>query len=300
MRVAVLMSTYNGEKYIREQINSILDQSVEFELNLWVRDDGSKDTTQKILQEYAQQGKLRWYTGKNLGAAHSFIDLILKNKGYDYYAFADQDDYWMPNKVQMGVNALCKLDNSVPGLYFANAELVDATLESLGRNVYVSVPRTDFETLCCAGGYLGCTMIFNSKLAKMIQDKPMPKEMFMHDFYIAELCSALGGNIIYDKKPYMKYRQHGNNVIGVTKGSISSRVREIFSKKSVGIAEQAYSLLVLYGTDMEDKQEKWLKKISNYKNTIVSRMMLGFSARTHYMNINMGMKVRLSILFGRR
>ena len=104
MRVAVLMSTYNGEKYIREQIDSILEQSGNFDLDLWVRDDGSKDSTQQILQEYAQQRKLHWYTGENLGAAHSFIDLVRKCKGYDYYAFADQDDYWMTNKIQMGVN----------------------------------------------------------------------------------------------------------------------------------------------------------------------------------------------------
>ena len=71
MRVAVLMSTYNGEKYIREQIDSILEQSGNFDLDLWVRDDGSKDSTQQILQEYAQQRKLHWYTGENLGAAHS-------------------------------------------------------------------------------------------------------------------------------------------------------------------------------------------------------------------------------------
>ena len=300
MRVAVLMSTYNGEKYIREQIDSILEQSGNFDLDLWVRDDGSKDSTQQILQEYAQQRKLHWYTGENLGAAHSFIDLVRKCKGYDYYAFADQDDYWMTNKIQMGVNSLCKLNNSIPELYFANAELVESNLEPLGRNVYVSMPRKDFETLCCAGGYLGCTMIFNAELAKMIQNKPMPEKMFMHDFYVAVLCSALGGGIVYDEKSYMKYRQHGNNVIGVAKGTVFSRLKEISSKNRIGIAEQAYSLLLLYGIDLDNKQEKWLEKISNYKKTVFSQMMLAFSTRTHYMNINMGIKVRLSILLGNR
>ena len=94
MKVAVLMSSYNGEKYIRPQIDSILAQEGNFELSLFVRDDGSTDKTQAILQEYAQKRKLTWYTGNNLGPARSFMDLLKKCKGFNYYAFADQDDYW--------------------------------------------------------------------------------------------------------------------------------------------------------------------------------------------------------------
>lgn len=102
------------------------------------------------------------------------------------------------------------------------------------------------------------------------------------------------------KKSYMKYRQHGNNVIGVAKGTVFSRLKEISSKNRIGIAEQAYSLLLLYRIDLDNKQEKWLEKISNYKKTVFSQMMLAFSTRTHYMNMNMGIKVRLSILLGNR
>lgn len=300
MRVAVLMSTYNGEKYIREQIDSILSQSGEFDLDLWVRDDGSIDSTQNILREYTQQGKLQWYTGENLRSAHSFLDLVKKCKGYDYYAFSDQDDYWMPNKVQTGVNSLTNLDNSIPALYFANAELVGSNLEPWGRNVYVSVPRTDFETLCCAGGYLGCTMIFNSALAKKIQDKPMPGKILMHDFYVALLCSVFDGNILYDSKAYMKYRQHENNVIGVVKGSVMGRIKEICRKDEISIAEQAQTLLLLYEDDINERQANWIERISCYKKSMISQLMLSFSTRTHYMNLNMGIKLRLSILFGNR
>ena len=300
IKVVVLMSTYNGEKFIREQIDSILCQTGEFDLKLWVRDDGSKDATQEILQEYAQKGKLQWYTGENLGAAHSFMDLVLKCKEFDYYAFADQDDYWMPTKVQTGVNALKKEDNKIPALYFANAELVGSTLESLGRNVYVSTPRTDFETLCCAGGYLGCTMIFNSALAKKIQEKTMPEKLLMHDFYIAVLCSALDGNIIYDSMSYMKYRQHGNNVIGVSKGSVLTRIKGVCKKNAISIAEQSQTLLFLYEDEIKERHANWLRKISRYKKTIVSQLLLSLSNRTRYMNLNMGIKLRLSILFGNR
>lgn len=73
-------------------------------------------------------------------------------------------------------------------------------------------------------------MIFNAELAKMIQNKPMPEKMFMHDFYVAVLCSALGGGIVYDEKSYMKYRQHGNNVIGVAKGTVFHALKRFLVK----------------------------------------------------------------------
>lgn len=216
MEVAVLMSTYNGEKYLKKQIESILAQQGDFQIDLWVRDDGSTDLTKVILQKYTEQGKLHWYTGKKIYAAKSFIDLIIKVKNYDFYAFADQDDYWFSDKLTIGVYALSQKDFSLPALYFANAELVGSNFESLGRNVYKSMPRTDFETICCAGGYLGCTMIFNNSLAKLIQEKSIPEKIVMHDFYIAEVCACFDGNIIFDSNPNMKYRQHGNNVVGQT------------------------------------------------------------------------------------
>lgn len=300
MKVAVLMSTYNGEKYLREQIDSIISQSVEIDLDIWVRDDGSTDSTQKILEEYAQLGKIQWYSGENLRAASSFIDLIRQCKGYDYYAFSDQDDYWKPNKVQKAVDVLSKIGTSIPALYCANAELVGSNLEPLGRNVYVSMPRIDFETLCCAGGLLGCTMVFNSTLAKIIQNAPMPEKIVMHDFYVALLCSVLGGSIIYDSDACMKYRQHGNNVIGVKKGSIVGRVKEILKKAEIGIAEQANTIVNNYGSIIPQGNITWIIQISNYKKSFYNQVALAISKNTKYMNKNTSLRIRLSILIGNR
>ena len=149
MKAAVLMSTYNGARFIREQLDSILDQTGEFELDLWVRDDGSTDGTKDILNDYESRGLLRWYTGENLGPAQSFLDLVRRTLGYDWYAFADQDDFWMPEKLSWALETLEKIDaareNAV--LYFSNAELADEALSPLGRCVYKSTPRTDFRTV---------------------------------------------------------------------------------------------------------------------------------------------------------
>ena len=134
MRVAVLMSTYNGEKYLKQQIDSILNQRGDFQLDLLIRDDGSNDNTISILEEYTQTNKIHYYIGNNLGPAYSFLDLLINSHNYDFYAFADQDDYWMPNKISVAISNLSNIKG--PALYFANAELVDSNLNSVGRNVY--------------------------------------------------------------------------------------------------------------------------------------------------------------------
>ena len=301
MKIAVLMSTYNGEKYIKKQIDSILAQVGDFKLDLWVRDDCSTDNTKKILEVYEASGKLKWYSGKNLGPAHSFLDLVKQCRGYDYYAFADQDDYWMPDKINIAVNHL--LEKKRPSLYFANAELVDFQLESLGRNVYKASPKLDFETIVCAGGILGCTTVFNKELASLVQNTEIPDKIVMHDFFLDVLCAAVGGNLFCDLHPQMKYRQHGTNVVGVANGKINtiiSRVGDITTKQKVSIAEQAEEILNLYGSEINQQNKIWLSKVANYKKNVISRALLACSMKTKYMNKNMGLKLRLSILLGSR
>ena len=99
-KIQVLMSTYNGEKYLKEQIESILNQE-KVEVNILIRDDGSCDKTLKIIKELSKNPKISYYEGKNIGPAKSFMDLVNKSGDkFNYYAFADQDDIWMPNKTK--------------------------------------------------------------------------------------------------------------------------------------------------------------------------------------------------------
>lgn len=295
------MSSYNGEKYIREQIDSILSQVGDFQLDLWIRDDGSKDSTKKILQQYANEGKLRWYSGSNLRPAKSFMDLLFHCPGYDLYSFADQDDYWMPNKIDAAVKKMEGQKGYV--LYFGNAELVGSDLSALGRNVYKKNPKTDFETLTCAAGILGCTLMINSELAKQIQEIELPKNFIMHDFYIGEVCLALGGRIVYDPVVYMKYRQHENNVVGVANGAlgiIKNRFKKITEKAEIGIAEQAQEIIRIYGKELRPESYKWLKQVAEYRNSLVKRIRLAVSRRTSYVNKNAAVTIRVGILLGNR
>lgn len=302
MKIAVLLSAYNGEDYIRTQINSILNQEGDFRVELWVRDDGSEDSTKSILKEYADAGKLYWYMGDNLGAAYSFFDLVKHCKGYDYYAFADQDDYWMPDKLNYGISGLNAIN--VPALYFSNARVVDEKLRFLGRNVYRYIPKTDFETLSCSGGLLGCTMIFNKQLAAIIQKKEMPNAVVMHDFYIALLCKAFGGEIVYDNNAHIDYRQHKSNCVGVAHGTskelIGAKIRALTKKQIPGIDKQAASLLSMYIEDLPEEYGQWLKKVSVYNTSFIKRISLSLSTKTRYDSIKKGALLRISILLGNR
>lgn len=300
MKIAVLMSSYNGEKYIHEQIDSIVNQEGNFDLSIFVRDDGSTDGTISILSTYQDDGNLTFYKGKNLGPALSFLNLLSECRGYDYYAFSDQDDYWEKDKIKRAIKVI---HNDFPIVYFSNALLVDENLNDLGRNVYKHVPRTDFNTLCCAGGILGCTMVINSQLAKYIQSHRLPSQIVMHDFYICELCLAIGGKIIYDSSSTVKYRQHSTNVVGVSKGkieAISGIIHDITHASIVSISDQAKEILQDYSEDIQDDKVKWLNNIMTYRDSIPNRIKLGFSRRTRFVSFNNGVKNRMSILFGNR
>lgn len=301
MRIAVLMSTYNGERYIKDQIDSILAQHGNFNLDLWVRDDGSTDKTIEILQHYSSNGKLKWYTGDNLGPAKSFLDIVKHCGNYDFYSFADQDDIWLEDKLFNAIETI--KNNDMPMVYFSNAYLSDEDLNYSGKVVYKKTPKTDFNTLSCAGGILGCTIVFNMQMAKLIQKADNAVNIIMHDFWIALICSVFDGQIIFDHQPQMVYRQHNNNVVGVAfeiKKIILGRIRDIITRPPVSIADQAMEIIRIYGQDICSEKKEWLTKVGLYRSSFFTRLSLATSGKTKYINYNMGAKLRLSILMGNR
>ena len=289
VKIAVLLSSYNGEKYIREQIDSILNLDVlndkKYYLKLYVRDDGSTDSTLTILKEYKRKGKIEILPSDcNLGPAKSFLSLLSAIEA-DFYAFSDQDDVWHKNKIS---RALTQLENvNGPAIYYANAELVDKELHSFNRQVYSEIQTPCIESIMCCCNVLGCTMVFNNNLKRIFEKQSFMKlNIGMHDYYLCMLCMACGGNIIYDSDPVMLYRQHDNNVVGynVTR-TIGNRIASIFKRSSISIAEDAKNLL-LYENDMTDEGKELLRIIENYKNNVICRgklilRMVGMPFRKH-------------------
>lgn len=207
--ILVMMSTYNGEKYLREQIESILNQTEKNKI--LIRDDGSTDSTLSIIKEYEKKEGITWYQGKNIGPTKSFFDLLIHAPNEEYYAFSDQDDYWMPDKLKAGVDHLKKIDKNIPALYYSGKLIVNEKLEKINtKDIYVR--KNTFGCALTEGVAYGCTMVFNYKLKKIISGF-IPENKYMHDAFIYRLSCSIG-IVIYDPNSYIRYRQHSSNVVG--------------------------------------------------------------------------------------
>ncbi len=303
MKLAILMSTYNGEKYLQAQIDSILCQETDIPFDLIVRDDGSTDGTIAILDAYHREGKLTYYTGENLGAARGFIQALRDNPDYDLYAFADQDDVWNPDKIQKGINAV--RESTAPALYCTNAALVDADLRSIGRNTHREVPTYNLvSVLCLASCAQGCTSVFNKALARVIQENAVPDVFIMHDSLLTCLCALIDGKIIYDHVPSMGYRMHGSNVFGMSTAKqgfmqvIKSRIKEISTPQKVSMYVQAKSILDTYGSLIRPENQAVCRTVIRSEKSLGARLRLVFNKNLKHDTLNKTITKKLTILFG--
>lgn len=302
MKVVILVSTYNGERFLKNQIDSLLSQVGDFDIDIVFRDDGSQDRTKDILEEYSKNNSnIKWFSGTNLKPAKSFLDLLWKCGDYDFYCFCDQDDVWDDNKIEEGINQLKHLNT--PGFYYSNARLVNSELLPYGVNVYKNVPCNDIFTVMCASNVIGCTMIMNNQLVSFLRNNKAPSVVSMHDSYIARVCLAIGGTIIYNHTPYMSYRQHENNVIGIKKtlvDKVKYALMKTASRPSITVDIQAQEILNLYSRDISEENKKWLNRVANYRKNILSRISLALSRKPTYSSFGMGMQMRIAILLGNR
>ena len=222
-KVQVLLSTYNGEKYIKEQIESILNQE-NVEIDLLIRDDGSSDNTIEIINEIIKRNNnVSLYQGRNLGPAKSFMDLVNRSGDFDYYAFADQDDVWNSKKIISAINKL-KHEENKPALYISALEIVDENLNFLETKKIKG--NFTFEGEIIKNFATGCTQVFNKKLCDILKEYT-PNYIIMHDSWITRVCYAIGGSVIVDKNSYIKYRQHEGNVLGYKDNGIQKLKRQI-------------------------------------------------------------------------
>jgi glycosyltransferase involved in cell wall biosynthesis len=277
-KVIILMSTYNGEKYIREQIESILTQTYK-NIELFVRDDGSKDSTTKILEEYARAGKLTWFQGENLKPARSFLELVKKAPEAEYYAFADQDDVWDSDKIEVAVNMLSNVPNEKPALYCSATRLVDENLNVITPIAHCKNFKLTFGEALVQAISPGCTFVFNRK-SKEYLDMFKSEYISMHDALLMLIATAFG-NVIFDKQPHISYRQHSNNVIG-TQHSLVSRYKRrlkrfLFSKDTNSRYKMACAFEQSFKDLMTEQDLVLLRVLTNYKKSLFSRMRLAFN-----------------------
>lgn len=296
--VTVLMSTYNGENFLRNQIESILNQEDVY-VHLIVRDDGSKDKTINILEEYQSKGKLEWYSGKNLKAARSFLNLVSKSPNDEYYAFSDQDDVWFSKKLKTAVNYLENYNGTnLPILYTGNYILVDKNLNKISedlRHITTTTLANAIVYSCCTG----CTMVFNKQLRDLIKKYDSPQRIYMHDDWIHKVCLAVGGKVIYDSHPMMFYRQHENNVDGGIH-NFWSKVNRIKLDNNL-MSSQLKEIYEIYNKKIPINNEKIIEKaLILGKGNLIKRLKLAFSSQYKIRsNTKLNNEFRLLLLLNR-
>lgn len=269
MKIIVLMSTYNGEKYIREQLDSLINQDLR-PTKILIRDDGSKDETLNILEEYASKYNfIEYYYEKNLGPAKSFFDLINKCEDADYYALCDQDDVWFKDKLSSAINMLEKQDRNIPLLYAGRFIITDEKLNPLKSDVSKLYSYTDFAHALLYHTAPGCTFVFNNEARKKIIKYDVNKEyIVIHDAIIHKVVTMFG-KMILDETPHMYYRQHKNNAIGLTADKfkeISHRINNVLSGKLRNYrSNTAKSLLNVYGDECDKDKKELLNIVALYK-----------------------------------
>ena len=221
-QIAILMATYNGEKYLREQIDSLLAQTCQ-NWHLYVHDDGSKDNTLSILREYTET-----YTDKITlmdypsqgGACKNFLSMLERVEA-PYYMFCDQDDIWLPEKINVSLEAMrqtMRNKGNNPIIVNTDLTIVDEATRIIHpsfwqyENIHPEFPKrfSDYAALNVA---TGCTMLFNAHV-KDIMCKPYDKAL-MHDTWITLCTIASGGTLCNVEKSTILYRQHGSNTLGV-------------------------------------------------------------------------------------
>ena len=288
----ILLSTYNGEKYLAELLDSVLNQ-VGVNINILVRDDGSTDNTINILKAYEGE-HLNYYLGENKKPAKSFLDLIMSSTDqYDYYALCDQDDVWKPEKI---LSAIQKIkDIYRPALYSSAVDVVDKNLNFLRKGFCNNTFSNKLYGMITYASP-GCTFVFN-RLLLMELKKYNPTIISMHDSWISFVCLAVGGYFYSDTNSYILYRQHESNVLGSLRHPLSQTIKNIVNYKGIRRSDMAKEICIGYKEIMSADTKYAFEIFANYKENLKYKLKLlkikkisGYSKRAFY-------KIKLRILF---
>ena len=276
--LAILLATYNGASYINEFLDSLCAQSYEY-FTVYIRDDGSTDSTLAKLSAYSTKLDLRILSSDGrLGPAKGFFKIMEEaSEGHQCYLFADQDDYWYPDKVERAAVALVERSDEIL-LYCSRLEYVDQNLSHLK---YSRVPRIlGLENAAVENIATGCTV----GITRRVRDEVLagkPYDFIMHDWWLCLYCSAFG-KVIFDSEPSIKYRQHDSNTIGAATGLVQDFQRRLarFFRRDGGVhllSRQVEAFLHCHGSELSEPNRRLLERLVEGKGLFLTRLRLAIS-----------------------
>jgi glycosyltransferase involved in cell wall biosynthesis len=237
--IEILLATYNGERTVAEQIESILGQS-STDWHLLVHDDGSNDSTVKIVKCYESKhpDRITFLDDEvRVGSAKGNFEYLMKRSTAPYVMFCDQDDVWFPEKVEKTFAFMKLLEQEageIPLLIHTDVKLVDSGLNVLSESMFRShgiSGSADLNELLVRNNVTGCTVMVNRQALDV--SLPMPREAPMHDWWVALSVLSNNGRIEWMDSPTMYYRQHGGNTVGVVKMDWKRRFSEVWRVREV-------------------------------------------------------------------
>ena len=271
-RVQILLSTYNGEKYLEEQLDSILNQKGDFSLKILVRDDGSKDGTLEILEKYSQKMEMQIIRGENIGVNKSLKELFMNcDTNCDYFSISDQDDVWLENKIQTAIESLSKNKNKLK--MFASRSLVtDINMNVIGKTQdpedRVSYYNAMVQNVCP-----GHIQVFNKDVILKLKQN-YSENIFVIDWWIYLLVSSMG-EITFDRRCFVKHRQHGLNSAGYELNfwkKMKKRINFLNKYKKSPVSEQLKSFFEIYKDQMKKEYRIETENFFNSQRNILVRI----------------------------
>ena len=267
--VEVLLATYNGEKYISAQLDSLLTQSYA-NYRILVRDDGSKDNTVNIIRDYQSRfpEQVRLIEDeKKCGSSVSNFMQLTQYATADYVMYCDQDDFWLKNKISVTMKKMLEIERKVgketPVCVYTSYKVVDGELKPIPVNIkknQIYRNNLEFNRLLVQNYVTGCLMMVNKSLYSMSGE--YDERILMHDWWLSLIASSFG-KIVHLDTETMLYRQHNNNVVGaVNVLSMQYRMKKILDKNTAKMKyyymKQALLFKKRYYTLLDSKSQKTL------------------------------------------
>lgn len=298
------MATYQGERYLPEQLDSFARQTHQ-NWHLWASDDGSSDSTLALLQRYRDrwgEGKVDILKGPKQGSTQNFLTLV-HNPAIqaDHYAYSDQDDIWENNKLERALAWLHTQDKDLPALYCTRTRLVDAENHEIGLSPDYHRPPS-FANALMQNITGGNTMVFNDAARRILCIASPETKIVIHDWWTYLAITACGGAVKFDREPSLRYRQHGGNLIGMEAGgpSLYSRFAKLFGttlKRNNDINLHALGSLTPYITD---ENRRILNLFTKARHRWLLPRVIGFQqARVYRLTLSGNLGLALAVILNR-
>ncbi|MCI8276770.1 MAG: glycosyltransferase family 2 protein [Clostridia bacterium] len=279
-KIDILLATYNGETYLKEQLDSILNQTYS-NFRILISDDNSEDSTKNIIEEYAKKdNRIKFFfQERNLGVIANF-EFLLKKVEAEFYMFSDQDDIWKENKIELSMKKILEENCD---LVYTNLEVVDKDL-NITYDSYWKLKGLEekvkkynnFESLYLNNFITGCTMLSKSEFISEILPLPKESKYVLHDYWTALIVSQRG-KISYIEEPLIKYRQHKKNSVGSKKKTDSINSLNEIRKLFIDVKKEHFEVFITNENKFIDEKYRILnRKALEYYKTLEQTKNINF------------------------